>query len=241
VPVVLDHVAIGARSIAEAVDFLAGELGGKSGYGAPEGEYRFWHWDYPNGGRIEVIEPMGPPGGFVHRFLDRQGPGIHHVTFMVPSLRGWCDRAEALGYHIVGYDDHNPGWREAFLHPKEAMGIVVQMVESASTGVGGEGPRRSEPPPEPAIAAPPVDVVGVRMRTGSPERALRQWQELLEGNCERGVDELAFAWPESGMRIAVSIEAGARDESVCIEVRADRALGLSAVPHPVLGTLFLQV
>jgi methylmalonyl-CoA/ethylmalonyl-CoA epimerase len=240
-PIVLDHVAIGAPRINDAPDFLVGELGGKSGYGGPAGEYRFWHWDYPGIGRIEVIEPMGPPGGFVHRFLERQGPGIHHVTFMVPSLSAICERAAALGYRIVGYEDSNPGWREAFLHPKEAMGIVVQMVEAGNDAPEGEHPGWGEAPPEPDIAAPPVNVVGVRMRTSSRERAMRQWKELLEAHCEQSDDELLFTWPDSGMRIAVSVEPGVEDASVCIELRADRPLGLPDSPHPILGTLFVQL
>ncbi len=103
-PVVFDHIALGAPRIADAPAFIAGELDGESGYGGPSGAYGFWHWDFPGPGRIEVIEPDGPPGGFVHRFLERQGPGIHHVTFKVPSLHESCERAESLGYSIVGYD-----------------------------------------------------------------------------------------------------------------------------------------
>ncbi|MEE9254692.1 MAG: VOC family protein, partial [Pseudomonadales bacterium] len=222
-------------------DFLVGELGGKSGYGGPTGECRFWHWDYPRGGRIEMIEPMGRPGGFVHRFLERQGPGIHHVTFNVPSLSAICERAAALGYDVVGYDDRNPNWSEAFLHPKQAMGIVVQMVYSQGDEPDGGRPGRREGPAEPQRAAEPVSVVGVRMRASDRERALRQWHELLEGECEELADELIFTWPGSGMRIAVRIEPGSQDRSVAIELRADRPLGLPDAPHRVLGTLFAQI
>ncbi len=53
------------------------------------------------------------------------GPGIHHVTFRVPHLGEVCERAVAHGFRIVGHAGSDPGWAEAFLHPKEALGIVA--------------------------------------------------------------------------------------------------------------------
>lgn len=239
-PLVFDHIALGAARIADAPDFIVGELGGESGYGGPAGAYGFWHWDFPGPGRIEVIEPDGPPGGFLHRFLERQGPGIHHVTFKVPSLGESCERAESLGYSIVGYDPTSRHWGEAFLHPKQAMGIVVQMVQSRERGAGGERRWRPRPPAEPDSRPPPVSIVGVRMRTADRERAVRQWSELLRGELEVAPEELRFTWPGSGMRVAVSLEPGP-DASVSIELRSERDLALPEGPHPVLGAVFRQL
>ena len=241
-PVLFDHVALGVRRISDATDFIVGELGGVSGFGAAAGPYRFWHWDFPGPGRIEVIEPDGPPGGFVHRFLERNGPGIHHVTFKVPSLRGACERAESLGYQIVGYDDSSEHWREAFLHPKQAMGIVVQMVEHVPHDHEDGGPPGwDDPPAQPADPPPPVTVVGVRMRTADRDRAVRQWGELLEGQLSETPRELCFGWPQSGMRVAVTLEPAATDASVAIEVESDRPLRLPEGRHPGLGAEFRQL
>ena len=245
-PVLFDHIALAAPRIAVAPDFLVGELGGLSGFGGPAGEYAFWHWDYPDGGRIEVIEPCegpdGDPGGFVHRHLDSRGPGIHHVTFKVPSLKQACERAAALGYQVVGFDDSHEHWQEAFLHPKQALGIVVQMVESAPREEEDEIPEhlRADPPPEPDVRPRPVHVIGLRMRSSDRERTLRQWQELLEGRVEERAGELFFHWPGSSMRIAVTLE-GHANVSEAIELRADRPLTLPEGPHPVLGTEFRQL
>ena len=238
--VVFDHIAIGAHRISDAPAFLVGELGGVSGFGMPVGPYGFWHWDYPGAGRIEVIEPAGPPGGFVHRFLASQGPGIHHVTFNVPSLRSTCERAESLGYSVLGFDDGDPHWSEAFLHPKQAMGIVVQMVEMRAGEWSGERARPA-PPAQPADPPPPASVVGVRMRSADRERAVRQWSELLEGELDEGPSELRFTWTGSGMRIAVTLDPGSGDRSEAIELRADRPLALPEGPHPLLGTVFRQL
>ena len=121
-----DHIAIATHRMADAAAVLMGELGGLPAFGGDSGPYRFGQWRFDNGARLEVLEPAGA-GGFLHRFLAQHGPGVHHVTFRVPDLRAACARAEAAGYGIVGYDDANPYWQEAFLHPRQAMGIVVQL------------------------------------------------------------------------------------------------------------------
>ena len=175
----------------------------------------------------------------MHRFLDRNGPGIHHVTFNVPSLRASCERAESFGYGIVGYREDDPHWSEGFLHPKQAMGIVVQMVESGHDADHEQ--RATSPFEEPASPPPPVSVVGVRLRTADRGRALRQWAELLEAELEETPGELRFRWPGSGMRLVVGLERGVADASEAIELRAERPLALPEGPHPLLGAEFRQL
>jgi methylmalonyl-CoA/ethylmalonyl-CoA epimerase len=239
-PIVLDHIAIGARQLADAPDFLVGELGGVPSYGGPTGDYVFWTWEYPGGARLEVLEPEGPPGGFLHRFLERNGPGIHHITFYVRDLDAMCDRARAAGHSIVEGREGSEGYREAFLHPKTAMGIVVQLTVAHDLDDDGEhrGPPGGQAPPSPAAASPPAQVIGLRMRSADRERALRQWGELLEGEVETDDgNELTFRWPESAMRVRVMIDAGSADRSEAIEIAAPPA-PISEEPHPLLGVRF---
>jgi hypothetical protein len=237
--ILFDHIAIGARSIADAPPFIVGSLGGRSGFGGPAPGYRWWHWDFQQSGRIEVLEPDGPPGGFMHRFLERNGSGVHHVTFKVPSLSEVCARAESLGYDIVGYNDAHEGWKEAFLHPKQALGIVVQFAQGGD-GDGGEH-WVAEAPPQPSEAPPPVEVVGLRMVATSAERARRQWVGVLEAKTRERDDGLIFSWPGASMRIAVDIDPAGPEGPRAIELRAERALDLPAGKHPVLGARFEQL
>jgi methylmalonyl-CoA/ethylmalonyl-CoA epimerase len=231
--VAFDHIAIAMQKITDATPFLVGELGGTSGYGGPSPEYRWWHWDYPGGGRIEVLEPDATPQGFVARFLAARGPGIHHVTFNVPSVREACARAESHGYAIVGRNEASPYWKEAFLHPKQAMGIVVQLAERAQRVP--EMPRewRMDPPAEPPRAQP-VGVLGVRLRTASRERALRQWRDVLQGELEELPGELRFRWPDSGMRVRVLLDPDSDDRSEAIELDAPPSFALPVTHAQVL-------
>src|SRR5919109_2813858 len=195
-PIAFDHIALALPRMADAVPFLVGVLGGIPHSGMRGGpEFRFGTWRYEGGGRIEVIEPVGADG-FVHRFLAARGSGIHHVTFKVPSLDEACERARARGYDIVGYDVSYGDWKTAFLHPKQALGIVVQFAETS----GSNEPRRWTPPATVDDPPAPVRVLGLRMRVSAAERAQRQWGEILRGACDDArAPTLVYRWPESPM------------------------------------------
>ncbi len=235
-----DHIAIAVSRMADAPTFLVGDLGGTPAHGGLADAYTFGQWRFKDGGRLEILEPRGPDG-FLHRFLAQHGSGIHHVTFLVPSLREVCDRAEAHGYTIVGYDDSDPGWQEAFLHPKQALGIVVQLAASEPAR-SGAGRRRWAAPPGPSNPPPPVTVLGLRLRARSRERAEAQWARVLEGEASPGADgALIYRWSGSPMRIVVEIDPSRDEGPMAIELESGRALALSAGPHPVLGAVFTAV
>ena len=87
---------------------------------------------YANGARVEILQPWKPEDNpFLRRFLDRHGPGPHHLTFKVPDLASAIDDARASGFSPVGVDLSNDDWKEAFLHPRQATGIVVQIAQAA--------------------------------------------------------------------------------------------------------------
>jgi methylmalonyl-CoA/ethylmalonyl-CoA epimerase len=223
-PVVFDHIALALPRMADAPALLVAVLGGIPDSGAPSRGFNWGCWRFEGGGRVEVIEPRGDDG-FVHRFLVRHGPGIHHVTFKVPDLREACARAEQRGYEIVGYDDSRPCWKEAFLHPKQALGIVVQMTQSS----GGAAPRLLPLPPGPPKPPPPVTILGLRMRVRSRERAQRQWEEVLRGECvDDGERRLIYRWPGSPMRLVVEIGGAADEGPTAIEFASSRAILLGS-------------
>jgi methylmalonyl-CoA/ethylmalonyl-CoA epimerase len=67
----------------------------------------------------------------VGRFLERNGPGVHHVGYGVEDVAATLEDLKELGIRVV--DDHpRPGSRGctvAFLHPKAAFGVLVELVE----------------------------------------------------------------------------------------------------------------
>jgi glyoxalase/bleomycin resistance protein/dioxygenase superfamily protein len=231
-----DHIAIAAPRLADAPAVLVGKLGGAPAYGAPSGPYRFYQWRFANLGRIEVLEPMGAES-FLHRFLAQRGPGVHHVTFKVPSLADTCARAEARGYEIVGRNESDPEWKEAFLHPRQAMGIVVQFAETRWSG--DDGLPDWPPPPGPPNPPPAVAIVGLRLRARSAERARVQWEEIAGGERIGNVNgEIGYHWPGSPMRLAVEMDPAGEEGPIAIEYASDRPVAVAPGPDPVLGVVF---
>jgi methylmalonyl-CoA/ethylmalonyl-CoA epimerase len=232
-----DHIAIAAHRLADAPPYLMGVLGGVPFFGMSADVFRFGQWEFEGGGRIEILEPRGDDG-FLHRFLAARGPGVHHVTFKVPDLAAASARATALGYGVVGYDASVPRWKEAFLHPKEALGIVVQIVESPD-----EPPRGHwrMPPPMPAAPPPPVRLLGLRLTAHSAERARRQWATLLGGTESAESGGLVFRWAGSPLAIAVEIRPDGEEGPIQIDVaRPSRPVAGLGSPAPGLGTVFAE-
>jgi methylmalonyl-CoA/ethylmalonyl-CoA epimerase len=235
--VLFDHIALAAERIANAPPYLMGVLGGVPFFGMSADVFRFGQWEFEGGGRIEVLEPRGDDG-FLHRFLAARGPGVHHVTFKVPNLDEARERAATLGYAVVGYNARVPRWKEVFLHPKEALGIVVQIVESPD-----EPPRGHwrKPPPMPAAPPPPVQLLGLRVRAHSAERAQRPWATLLGGHGSVEAGRHVFRWTGSPLYIAVDIDDTGEEGPIAIEIatpsRPVSGLGTAA---PGLGTVFVD-
>jgi methylmalonyl-CoA/ethylmalonyl-CoA epimerase len=229
----LDHVAFAVPAVAGVVPLVVGTLGGRERGAGPGAGFRFWQWEFGNGGALEILEPDGPADGFLHRFLAARGAGPHHLTFKVPDIRSAMRRASEAGHHVVGFEDSQPAWLEAFLHPKRAQGIVVQLVESHPELSQGDW----QPPPFPPAPppAPPVALLGLRLASRSEARARAQWQELLGGECVARGRDLSFRWPESPLRVAVSIDPAAGEGPLALEVSAGRALPLPEGPHEALG------
>jgi methylmalonyl-CoA/ethylmalonyl-CoA epimerase len=231
----LDHIALGLPRFTDAIELFEERLGGAPAGGMDGEPYGFRQWEFQGGGRLEVIYPSGPPDGFVHRFLESGGPRVHHVTFKVGSLDETLARAAERGYEVVGVERSNPRWQEAFLHPKQAQGIVVQIVEQASGGEGDDLLPASRP------RADGARLVGLRLSAKSAPAARHQWGDLLGGTSTMQGSSLVFRWDQSPLVLLVDIRPDAEEGPQQIELRATRDLILPRGPYPGLGTRFVQV
>lgn len=130
----LDHVALAVRDAAPAMGVLIGEWGGTLVSGGDAAGFRAMQirmGDLTTGMTVELLEPANlERSDFLERFLDRRGEGPHHLTFKVPDLAAELKRLEGIGLRPIGVDLSNPMWREAFLHPRDSHGTVIQIAES---------------------------------------------------------------------------------------------------------------
>jgi methylmalonyl-CoA/ethylmalonyl-CoA epimerase len=127
-----DHVGIAVRAIKPALRLYRDALGGEYLMGGDQA--RSWRWlqlRYPQGGKIELLEPLAE--GFLSRFLDSHGEGLHHVTFKTDDIDAAIRRLEGNGFELVDVNLDDPRWKEAFVRPSTAHGTLVQVAQSAAS------------------------------------------------------------------------------------------------------------
>ena len=127
-----DHVSIAVNKIKDAlsmVALLAGDYhdGGESSRGG----FRWAQFSLPGPAKLELIEPIDPgdSSNFLVRFLADKGEGMHHFTLKVSSIADAAARAAELGMDVIGLDVTDQNWKEAFVHPRSANGVLVQLAE----------------------------------------------------------------------------------------------------------------
>jgi methylmalonyl-CoA/ethylmalonyl-CoA epimerase len=81
---------------------------------------------------LELVAPRGNAG--LERFLDKRGPGLHHIALQVDRIDDAIAFLTALGVPLIDTVSR-PGARGskvAFLHPKATGGVLVELVEAPS-------------------------------------------------------------------------------------------------------------
>jgi len=138
---VLDHVAHAVPRWTDVWHRYATDLGAVWASGGPGPGFAPGQLRFANGARVEVLMPHDVEvNDFLARFLAHNGPGPHHLTFKVPDLADALERVRWAGYQPINVNTSDPEWMEAFLHPKVACGVVVQLAEAPHPW--------SSPPPE---------------------------------------------------------------------------------------------
>jgi len=125
----ISHIGIAVKSLDETVPFYTEILGLSQ---VP--------LDHADGARIagfaagdalvELLEAQSPQSP-IAKFLDRRGPGIHHICFAVDDLDAALARCRSAGIRLV---DETPrtgaeGKRIAFLHPSATNGVLIELTE----------------------------------------------------------------------------------------------------------------
>lgn len=124
-------MAIAVRSLADAQDFYAGALGldlSEPEYVAEQGVNVVVA--QAGGTRIEFVEPADGESP-VARFLDKRGPGLHHLAWKVASVGEALHRLAARGVRLIDATPR-PGSHNttiAFVHPSATGGVLMELVQ----------------------------------------------------------------------------------------------------------------
>ena len=126
---VLDHVGIAVADLEAALRFYRDALGLEVEGSEEVGSQRVRAHFLPAGApKLELLEATDP-ASTIARYVEKRGPGLHHVTFRVDDLAAALASLQARGVRLI---DTVPrpgaeGALVAFIHPSAAHGVLVEL------------------------------------------------------------------------------------------------------------------
>lgn len=129
----INHVAIVVEDLQEAIGFWVEALGLPLARVAEEPAEAVRVAFLPAGeGQIELLEPTDEESG-VARYLQKRGPGLHHLCLEVADIDAAMARLRAHGVELINETPRSGegGRRYAFVHPKSAGGVLLELYELA--------------------------------------------------------------------------------------------------------------
>jgi len=80
-------------------------------------------------GEVELVEPTDPESGLA-KYLEKRGEGMHHLCFQVDDIEAMLDLLKAKDVRLINESPVDlPGRRMAFIHPKAANGVLIELYE----------------------------------------------------------------------------------------------------------------
>ena len=139
----IDHVGVAVADLDEAIEFYQHAFGMRlahqvvnQGQGVREAMMEVGH----SGAFVQLLAPL-TPDSTIAKFLDRNGPGIQQVAYTVDDLEATSAELRAKGLRLL-FDQPRGGTAGSlvnFVHPKDAGGVLVELVQHAADGAGGQG------------------------------------------------------------------------------------------------------
>jgi methylmalonyl-CoA/ethylmalonyl-CoA epimerase len=136
----IDHVGIAVADLDEAIAFYETTFGMRLAHreineeqGVAEAMMSVGDPDTPHS-LIQLLAPLSPEST-IARFLDRNGPGIQQLAYRVTDLAHVMEVLTERGVRLL-YDAPRRGTagsRVNFVHPKDAGGVLVELVEPAAS------------------------------------------------------------------------------------------------------------
>ena len=132
----LDHIGVAVKSLAEGRGFYeALGLGAMTTERVDSEKVTVGFFELENDARIELLEPTEADSA-VGKFLDKRGPGIHHICFKVSDIHAAIAGLKSKGVQLIN-DTPRPGahgCQVAFVHPKSTGGILIELSQPANAG-----------------------------------------------------------------------------------------------------------
>jgi methylmalonyl-CoA/ethylmalonyl-CoA epimerase len=126
----IDHIAIAVRDYEKAYRFFSNLLGAIPGSSSKDDRMKYIWQNLSLGdlSRLELLTATGA-GSFLDGFLEKKEGGVHHITMQTPDIKKAAAVLEKNGVPYFGYHEYGDFWKELFIHPKDAFGVLIQIAE----------------------------------------------------------------------------------------------------------------
>jgi methylmalonyl-CoA epimerase len=131
---ILDHLGIAVQDVEKALAFFRDVLGLRVEEAEEIPSQRVRATFLPAGDpKLELLEATAPDSA-IARFVEKRGPGMHHVAFRVPDIHAALAQVRASGVRLI---DETPrsgaeGALVAFIHPSASHGVLVELKQAAA-------------------------------------------------------------------------------------------------------------
>jgi len=129
--IALDHIAIAVPDLEKAINRFLNDFGlkyeGTQDVERAKTSTAFFPLD---GTSIELVHPLNGEGPLV-QYLEKRGPGLHHICFRTDDIDSDIENLKAKGYQFLA-DEPSPGahdTRVIFIHPKSCDGVLIELNE----------------------------------------------------------------------------------------------------------------
>jgi methylmalonyl-CoA/ethylmalonyl-CoA epimerase len=129
VKAILDHVGIAVRDIGEALTFYRDTLGLEIEPPEEVASQRVRAHFMPVGeSSLELLEATAPDSA-IARYVEKRGPGLHHVALRVDDIRAALAELKARGIRLIDEQPREGAHHSlvAFLHPASTHGVLVEL------------------------------------------------------------------------------------------------------------------
>ena len=127
----IDHIGVAVEDLDESIAVYRDRLGMREQHRETVEEFGVEAALLEIGGaHVELLTPV-QSGSAVARFLERSGPGMHHVAYRTDDIDGALERLREAGVRLID-DEARTGIRDsrvAFVHPKSTGGVLTEIVE----------------------------------------------------------------------------------------------------------------
>ena len=129
----IDHIGVAVENLDESIALYRDRLGMREQHRETVEEFGVEAALLEIGGsHVELLTPTQPDSG-VAKFLERKGPGMHHVAYRTDDIQAVLERMRATGMRLID-DEPRTGIQDsrvAFVHPKSTGGVLTEIVQPA--------------------------------------------------------------------------------------------------------------